>query len=58
MPVFTLQSHNIPKLDDKFTQVEVGFLVHFGALPFFPTRMIDKAEGKSLYYKHLETKRS
>ena len=45
-------------LDDKFTQSQVGLLVHFGALPFLTTRMIDKAEGKSLYYKHLETKRS
>jgi hypothetical protein len=50
--------NHIHKLDDKFTQDQVGFLVHFGALPFFPTRMIDKAEGKSLYYKHLATKRS
>jgi hypothetical protein len=50
--------NNNHKLDDKLTQVEVGFLVHFGALPFFPTRMIDKAEGKLLYYQHLATKRS
>ena len=50
--------NNIRKLDDKFTQVQVRFLVHFGALPFLTTRMIDKAEGKSLYYKHLATKRS
>jgi hypothetical protein len=30
----------------------------FGAPPFLAIRMIDKAEGKSLYYKHLETMRS